>query len=205
MSLYQSFFSPASPRTFSPKFGTLRRLFGTFLIPTYLRDLADINKDGKLTKDGFAVAMHLINGKLAGKVIPTTLPESLIPPSMRTPAASTYHPPAAQIHRDLLIDDNSPPGSPETASRSLYSPPVLQPQGTGILQPQSSGSFSPPRPVAGSGILQPQSTGLMQQQSTGAMSPPRPAAGFPAPPIPARPTASSQAPAPPQRNFGLSH
>lgn len=52
------------------------------------RDLADINGDGKLTRDGFAVALHLINGKLGGKEIPPSLPLSLIPPSMRKGATS---------------------------------------------------------------------------------------------------------------------
>ena len=51
--------------------------------PFPCRDLADLNKDGKLTKDGFAVALHLINGKLAGKDVPETLPNSLVPPSHR--------------------------------------------------------------------------------------------------------------------------
>ncbi|ORX71924.1 hypothetical protein DL89DRAFT_255636 [Linderina pennispora] len=46
-------------------------------------DLADIGKTGKLNKDQFAVAMHLINGKLAGRDIPDTLPATLVPPSMR--------------------------------------------------------------------------------------------------------------------------
>ena len=44
--------------------------------------LADLNNDGRLTRDGFAVAMHLIQGKLAGKEVPTRLPPTLVPPSM---------------------------------------------------------------------------------------------------------------------------
>lgn len=46
-------------------------------------DLADIRKEGKLTRDEFAVAMHLINVKLSGQEIPTSLPVSLVPPSLR--------------------------------------------------------------------------------------------------------------------------
>ncbi|WVQ93539.1 hypothetical protein IAU59_000614 [Kwoniella sp. CBS 9459] len=46
-------------------------------------DLADIRKEGKLTRDEFAVAMHLINAKLAGQDIPQSLPNSLVPPSLR--------------------------------------------------------------------------------------------------------------------------
>lgn len=44
------------------------------------RDLADIDCDGKLTKEEFAIAMYLVRGKLAGREIPTELPPSLIPP-----------------------------------------------------------------------------------------------------------------------------
>ena len=44
------------------------------------RDLADINCDGKLTREEFAVAMYLIRGKLAGKEVPERLPPSLVPP-----------------------------------------------------------------------------------------------------------------------------
>lgn len=57
------------------------------LTPFGHRDLADLNKDGKLTRDGFAVVMHLINGKLAGREIPAELPPSLIPPSFRAGGA----------------------------------------------------------------------------------------------------------------------
>lgn len=36
------------------------------------RDLADSEHDGRLTRDDFAVAMHLIRQKLAGKELPTS-------------------------------------------------------------------------------------------------------------------------------------
>lgn len=52
------------------------------------RDLADINKDGHLTRDGFAIAMHLIHGKLAGKEVPKSLPPSLIASFMRSNGTS---------------------------------------------------------------------------------------------------------------------
>ncbi|KAJ1963083.1 hypothetical protein GGI12_002260, partial [Dipsacomyces acuminosporus] len=46
-------------------------------------DLADTSRTGKLNKEQFAVAMHLINARLAGREIPDTLPATLVPPSMR--------------------------------------------------------------------------------------------------------------------------
>lgn len=51
-----------------------------------LWDLADVRKTGSLSKDEFAIAMHLIHGCLAGKPLPSTLPESLIPGSLRSNA-----------------------------------------------------------------------------------------------------------------------
>lgn len=45
--------------------------------------LADVDKDGMLDSDEFALAMHLINIKLDGHDIPPELPAHLVPPSKR--------------------------------------------------------------------------------------------------------------------------
>lgn len=45
--------------------------------------LSDIDKDGNLDMDEFALAMYLIEVKLSGHDLPTELPEHLIPPSKR--------------------------------------------------------------------------------------------------------------------------
>ncbi|KAL5490092.1 hypothetical protein ACEPAI_4925 [Sanghuangporus weigelae] len=121
-------------------------------------DLADLNNDGRLTRDGFAVAMHLIQGKLAGKEIPAILPVSLVPPAMRSSrlggAASAAAPAPASVPepvRDLLWDD-SPPAS-------ATSPP-----------PPAS-TFGSPSPTHATPVLQPQLTGRVSQQHTGVASP----------------------------------
>ena len=46
-------------------------------------ELADIDKDGKMDAGEFAVAMWLVNEKMAGKPLPDVLPDDLIPPSKR--------------------------------------------------------------------------------------------------------------------------
>ncbi|XP_053556022.1 epidermal growth factor receptor substrate 15-like 1 [Bombina bombina] len=46
-------------------------------------DLSDIDKDGHLDKDEFAVAMHLVYRALEKEPVPPVLPPSLIPPSKR--------------------------------------------------------------------------------------------------------------------------
>jgi len=52
--------------------------FSLTYLTTVHRDLADLNNDGRLTRDGFAIAFHLIQGRLNGNEIPTTLPPSFI-------------------------------------------------------------------------------------------------------------------------------
>lgn len=46
-------------------------------------DLSDIDKDGHLDKDEFAVAMHLVYRALEKEPVPPVLPPSLVPPSKR--------------------------------------------------------------------------------------------------------------------------
>lgn len=45
--------------------------------------LADVDRDGHLDADEFALAMHLINIKLSGHDIPASLPAHLVPPAKR--------------------------------------------------------------------------------------------------------------------------
>ena len=119
------------------------------------RDLSDMNRDGRLTKDGFAVAFHLIQSKLAGKALPATLPLSLVPPSLRRTAQQ----PAQDTGLNLLWDD-SPPSSAVVSPQSTQ--PPLQPQRTGPLnaahiQPHTTGPYQSP--------IQPQRTGPQLAQS----------------------------------------
>ena len=50
---------------------------------TTYRHLVDMNKDGKLGRDEFAVALHLMRAKQKGERLPKTLPDSLVPPASR--------------------------------------------------------------------------------------------------------------------------
>ncbi|KAL5511429.1 hypothetical protein ACEPAH_4645 [Sanghuangporus vaninii] len=122
-------------------------------------DLADLNNDGRLTRDGFAVAMHLIQGKLAGKEIPATLPVSLVPPAMRAPrlggaaqvsTTASAPAPVPEPIRDLLWDD-SPPAS--------------------ATSPPPASTFGSPSPTHATPVLQPQLTGRVSQQHIGVASP----------------------------------
>ncbi|CAB3397020.1 unnamed protein product [Caenorhabditis bovis] len=52
--------------------------------------LADIDKDGQLDEDEFALANYLINLKLEGHELPLELPKHLIPPSKREKQDAVY-------------------------------------------------------------------------------------------------------------------
>ncbi|KAF9532422.1 hypothetical protein CPB83DRAFT_807813 [Crepidotus variabilis] len=98
-------------------------------------DLADIHNDGRLTREGFAIAMHLIQRKLVGQEIPASLPPSLIPPSLR-PSATAQSPfSSAPLHTqpeaDLFSFDafDDPPPAVQVHST-----------GSGMLQQQLTGS-----------------------------------------------------------------
>ncbi|KAG6812761.1 hypothetical protein H0H92_000676 [Tricholoma furcatifolium] len=102
-------------------------------------DLADVNNDGRLTRDGFAIAMYLIQKKLRGVEIPTSLPPTLVPPSMRSAPTSVFanaqrQEPLQEPARDLLWDDTPP------ASATV--PPPARPSET--LPPSQSRSVSAP-------------------------------------------------------------
>ncbi|KAL0947299.1 hypothetical protein HGRIS_013418 [Hohenbuehelia grisea] len=116
-------------------------------------DLADLSGDGRLTRDGFAVAMHLMNQRIAHKPIPAVLPPSLIPPSMRQQAARSpfvsatsafqpQPPPLAEPEPDLLWDDTPPPSA---------TPQIPQSTGLKALSQQATGSqqltFGGPPPI----------------------------------------------------------
>ncbi|KAF7983076.1 hypothetical protein HWV62_23989 [Athelia sp. TMB] len=113
-------------------------------------DLADINNDGRLTRDGFAVAMHLIQGKLAGKEVPSTLPPSLVPPSMRSSAGSAFsaqqqaQPQPQPEPIDLLWDDTPPPSaSPAPTSQSFQSSGFTAPSVSSPKQPPAAPAQDP--------------------------------------------------------------
>ncbi|TFK38056.1 hypothetical protein BDQ12DRAFT_606218 [Crucibulum laeve] len=74
----------------------------------HIWDLADIHNDNRLTRDCFAVAMHLIHRKLAGEEIPHALPPSLIPISLRPPLTAPVLR-AASSSRQLMATETLKP------------------------------------------------------------------------------------------------
>lgn len=148
-------------------------------------DLADIDADGQLTRDEFAVAMYLVRLQRSGKeALPQVVPPALIPPSMRrqgpVPVAAPTPAPAPAA---------APAPLPRSAADDLFgldSPPPPQkqmPMSTGgsnaAFQAPASptrsapNNFKPFVPTSTFGqTLQPQTTGA--SAGTPVRSPPPP-------------------------------
>ncbi|KAJ8125126.1 hypothetical protein O1611_g8514 [Lasiodiplodia mahajangana] len=110
-------------------------------------DLADINSEGRLTKDSFAVAMYLIRQqRTKSGPLPTSLPPTLIPPSFRN---------------RIEPSSFSPPASTPTSA-----PPQPQPQPKSALE-DLFGLDASPSPAPASGSLSPQGTGVAAKIGAG--------------------------------------
>ncbi|PLB45213.1 UBA/TS-N domain protein [Aspergillus steynii IBT 23096] len=116
-------------------------------------DLADIDADGQLTKDEFAVAMYLVRQQRTGKEpLPQALPPALIPPSMRRPSSGYVAPAAAPAPAPAPAQAPAP-APPRSAADDLFgldslsapAPPAAAPQ-----IPQSTGGSNVPFPVPAS-------------------------------------------------------
>ena len=59
------------------------------LIQHEFRNLCDINQEGKLNPEQFALAMWLINRKQSGRDPPASLTPDMVPPSMRPKGQDT--------------------------------------------------------------------------------------------------------------------
>ena len=153
-------------------------------------DLADIDADGQLTREEFAVAMYLVRIQRSGKeTMPQVLPPALIPPNMRrqapVPAAAPVPAPAppapAPVPRsaaDDLFGLDSPPTAPTQlpqatgGSNSAFQTPS-SPASRLSPQPTSSTTFKPFIPTSTFGqSLQPQQTGTSASTPTAVRSPP---------------------------------
>ncbi|KAF4154300.1 hypothetical protein CNMCM6936_006203 [Aspergillus lentulus] len=111
-------------------------------------DLADIDADGQLTKDEFAVAMYLVRSQRTGKEpLPQTLPPALIPPSMRRPTTAQAVP--APVAAPAAL---SPPPSVRSAADDLFGLDAFSaPAAPAAPQvPQSTGGSNTPFQTPGS-------------------------------------------------------
>ncbi|KAJ5989584.1 hypothetical protein N7481_004794 [Penicillium waksmanii] len=157
-------------------------------------DLADIDADGQLNRDEFAVAMYLVKLQRGGKErIPQVLPPALIPPSMRrqapvpglgatpAPVPVAAPPPPAPVPRsaaDDLFGLDSPPTTQTQVPQSTGGSNIAfqTPSSPSQASPQTaSTTFKPFIPTSTFGqSLQPQQTGTSTGTPGQVRSPPPP-------------------------------
>ncbi|KAJ1337932.1 epidermal growth factor receptor substrate 15 [Microdochium nivale] len=131
-------------------------------------DLADINSEGRLTRDTFAVAMYLIrqNRSRRDTPLPTSIPPNLVPPSLRGQArppvgASPFDAPGTLPVAPVASVQAKPP-QPTSALADLFDldtmsapAPFQQPLSTGgsaAQDPFAGGPSSPVRATASPAI-----------------------------------------------------
>ncbi|KAI4116773.1 MAG: hypothetical protein LQ345_002865 [Seirophora villosa] len=112
-------------------------------------DLADINSEGQLNKEEFAVAMFLIRqqrSKTTGRdVLPQSLPSNLIPPSMRQQAPPPAQPTAPTFDNAANIS------APKSAAEDLFGLDAFSsssPRAPESVSESSLYTSSPPRTTA---------------------------------------------------------
>ncbi|KAG8164249.1 hypothetical protein KVR01_006167 [Diaporthe batatas] len=119
-------------------------------------DLADINSEGRLNRDEFAVAMYLIRQqRMKQGDLPQTLPANLIPPSMRGQARPSTATNAFDVTPQQTPVQQPPPPKPASALDDLFGlesapgPAPVQsaaPTGAPVLNDPFAGSASPLAP-----------------------------------------------------------
>ncbi|EMR09254.1 hypothetical protein PNEG_02588 [Pneumocystis murina B123] len=95
----------------------------------HIWDLADLDKSGKLNKEEFIIAIHLIRQKLVGVDLPASLPQELMPPFFQKnlPQENTYflspsnQEPSSSITTESFDINNSFSPQVQTTSPSLPS------------------------------------------------------------------------------------
>lgn len=89
---YDEIFFNLSPNEGKLSGTKVKEWMTTTLLPNsvlaHIWRLSDVDGDGMLDNEEFALAVHLIEGKLEGHWLPRELPPHLVPPSKRLSAAS---------------------------------------------------------------------------------------------------------------------
>ncbi|XP_028672366.1 epidermal growth factor receptor substrate 15-like 1 isoform X2 [Erpetoichthys calabaricus] len=101
-------------------------------------DLSDIDKDGHLDREEFAVAMHLVYRALEKEPVPSVLPSSLIPPSKRKKSPASLPGSVPVLPGSVPVLPASPP--PKDSLRST-------PSHGSMTSLNSTGSLSPKHSV----------------------------------------------------------
>lgn len=129
-------------------------------------DLADINSEGQLNKDEFAVAMYLIRQQRGpgAAPLPAFLPPPLIPPSMRAQQQQT------QSTAPAFDNAAQKRAMPKSAADDLFGLDEPAQTQAPTLQPQGTGASATRDPFAGGSPASPSSPARFQPQAQQASS-----------------------------------
>ncbi|OJD15661.1 hypothetical protein AJ78_04079 [Emergomyces pasteurianus Ep9510] len=123
-------------------------------------DLADIDSDGQLSKDEFAVAMYLVRQqRTTREPLPQALPSALIPPSMRRQMVSA--PAAAPAPAPQIVPQNTAQRSAaeDLFGLDVFGAPAQAAQTTGgsntAVQPQPSSPTRSPLSASATSTFKP--------------------------------------------------
>lgn len=112
-------------------------------------DLSDITQSGSLTRDEFAVAMHLINAALTGAEVPQELPANLVPPSLRgQKLPEAVNPQQTDTQKDLfslMDDDDAGPTNLPVSAAAAFAAPVA---GAPVAANQTTAPAAAPAPAS---------------------------------------------------------
>ncbi|OAA35662.1 EF hand domain protein [Metarhizium rileyi] len=152
-------------------------------------NLADYNNQGQLTREGFAIAMYLIRQQRSGTggELPKTLPDNLVPPSVRiqrpppqfpAPVARSVLPQPKSALDDLFGLDSSPSPAPaplqttmSTGGSNAHDPfaggSTILPPSSPVRSTTSSTTFKPfvPSSTFGRGLTGPPPQGETPNRS----------------------------------------
>jgi hypothetical protein len=121
-----------------------------------------MRNEGRVTKDTFAVVMHLINGVLEGKDLPVTLPPTLVPPSMRLPASPFPNAAFDDDEPTFALQQNTQYASLPSGMTEVGVSRTFTPQYTG----GSERSHQPDSTVGSQRCLHPHSRGQMDNSDS---------------------------------------
>ena len=100
---------------------------------TQIWDLANINSEGQLNRDKFAIAIYLIKQQRSKRddrdVLSQSLPSNLIPPSIRRQSIAPQQPTAS------VFDNASNISAPKSAAENLFGLDALSTPLSPPLQP----------------------------------------------------------------------
>lgn len=86
---------------------------------SFPRNLSDLDKDGQLNIEEFALAMHFVEISKLGQALPPAVPPELLPPSYQSRQTTANNFPATQDGRERSDSGRERSGSERERSGSI--------------------------------------------------------------------------------------